>query len=157
MFGESTMRFETTRDLLKTASELHESLARYYQRLSDSSSKERVRMLLDYLSRHEKNLAQVVSRFGTEAAEAVRNAWFSYEFDGEFVKCIPPAQPVDSLSLDEIIDLAITLDDCISDIYQMVALQSGLPEVREAFLNLVNMEREEKKRMVRQAMQLNEM
>lgn len=151
------MRFKTSRDLLELAAELHGGLARYYERLSGDASKEKVRLLLDYLARHEQQLADAVKRYEQEAPDAVRNAWFSQEVDMEFVKCIPPAKPVAEMSVDEVIDLALQLDDCISGLYQMIAMQSELPAVREAFSNLVARERQEKMRMVRQAMQLNEM
>lgn len=151
------MRFETTHDLLTQASELHAGLARYYERLAAESGKEKVKMLLDYLARHERNLSAVVSRFSDEAAAVVRNAWFKQELDSGFIKCIPPARPVDELSLDELVDLAIQLDDCIADLYQLIAVNSELPEVRDAFVNLVALERAEKMRMVRQAMRLDDL
>lgn len=151
------MRFKTSGDLLELASQMHDGLAHYYQRLSDGNGKEKVRMLLDYLSRHEQNLAEAAQRYSKEAPDAIRNAWFSQELDFEFVKCIPPAKPVEQMSVDEVIDLAIQLDDCITDLYQMIAAQSELPAVKEAFSNLVSQERQEKMRMVRQAMQLNDM
>ena len=49
------------------------------------------------------------------------------------------------------------MDDCIIDLYQLIALKSDLPEAREAFRNLVSLERQEKQRMVRQAMQLTDL
>lgn len=151
------MRYETAKDLLGEAASLHEGLARYYQRLSGEAERERVRLLLDYLARHEANMADVLDRFGKETADRVRNAWFKYELDGEFVKCIPPARPVQDMSTSEIVDLAIQLDDCIIDLYQLIAMQSELPEAREAFTNLVALERTEKMRMVRQAMGLEDL
>ncbi len=151
------MRFQTARDLLEQASGLHEGLARYYERLSGEAQKERVKLLLDYLARHEQNMSQVLARYSQETADKVRNAWFSQELGGEFVKCIPPARPVSELDNAGIIDLAIQLDDCIIDLYQLIAMNSELPEAREAFTNLVNLERQEKLRMVRQAMRLDDL
>lgn len=151
------MRFQTARDLLDQAAGLHEGLARYYQRLSGEAQKERVKLLLDYLARHEQNMSEVLARYSRETADKVRNAWFSQELDGEFVKCIPPARPVAELDNDGIIDLAIQLDDCIIDLYQLIAMSSELPEAREAFANLVSLERQEKLRMVRQAMRLDDL
>lgn len=151
------MRFQTARDLLDQASGLHEGLARYYERLSGEAQKERVKLLLDYLARHEQNMSEVLGRYSRETADKVRNAWFSHELDGEFVKCIPPARPVTELDNAGIIDLAIQLDDCIIDLYQLIAMNSELPEAREAFTNLVNLERQEKLRMVRQAMRLDDL
>lgn len=151
------MRYETTRDLLQQASELHAGLSRYYQRLAGESEREKVRLLLDYLARHEARLADVVTRVGTESAEVVRNAWFGFELDSEFIRCIPPARPVVDMSVDEIVALAIQLDDCIADLYQLIAIRSELPEVKEVFASLVTLERAEKMRMVRQAMRLDDL
>lgn len=151
------MRYETAKDLLVEAARLHEGLGRYYSQLSSEAGKERVRMLLDYLVRHETNMAAVLSRYSKETANNVRNAWFTYALDSAFAKCIPPAPPVDQLSIDEIINLAIQLDDHIIDLYQLIALESELPEAREAFTNLVQLERQEKMRMVRQAMGLKDL
>lgn len=151
------MRFKTAKDLLAQAAALHEGLAAYYQRLAGESSREKVKLLLDYLSRHERNLAAELARYNEAASRGVLDAWLNHELDGEFLKCVPPAQPVADLDINALIDLAIQLDDCIIDLYQLVAMQCQLPEAREAFVNLVAQEREEKKRMVRQAMRLNDL
>lgn len=151
------MRFATAKDLIDEARSLHEGLARYYERLAGNAKQERVKLLLDYLARHEANQSAVLARFAADSAKSIRDAWFGFELDGEFLKCIPPARPVDELSFDEVIDLAIALDDCIIDLYQLIALESQLPEAREAFRNLVSLERQEKQKMVRQALQLNDL
>jgi len=151
------MRYATTQDLLDEARNLHEGLARYYDRLAAAADKEKGRMLLEYLARHETNMAGTLAQYSAQTAKHIRDAWFSHELDGEFIKCIPPAKPVGEMDINEIIDMAIQLDDCIISLYQLIAVQSGLPEVREAFTNLMNSERKEKMRMVRQAMSLDQL
>lgn len=151
------MRYETVKDLLDHATGLHRGLADYYHRLADENRREKARMLLEYLSRHEAGLATALERFSDEVAASVRDAWFRYPLEEEFVKCIPPARPVAEMGTDEIVNLAIQLDDCIADLYQVVALRSELPAVREVFNSLVAQERQEKMRMVRQAMRLDDL
>jgi rubrerythrin len=151
------MRFSTTKDLLDHAASLHQGLGAYYQRLAGDSRQEKVQLLLEYLARHEENLAAELARYSKETAARVRDAWFKFELDGEFIKCVPPAMPAADIDVNELINLAIALDDCIIDLYRLVARESELPEARDAFLNLAAQERQEKMRMVRQAMRLNEM
>lgn len=151
------MRFRTVRDLLEQAASLHDGLSRYYQRLAGNAGQEKVKLLLDYLARHEASLSAELARYGAETATAVRNTWLDFELDAEFVKCIPPARPAESMDVGELVNLAIQLDDCIIDLYQLVAMECKLPEAREAFLNLVAQERQQKMLMVRQAMRLDEL
>lgn len=148
------MRYQTTADILQHASELHAALAARYERMEQDSRQERIRMLLDYLARHEKQMAELVARFGKEAAAGIRNAWFKYAPEQEFLACVPMPVNVDQLGIDELVDAAIHLDDCIIDLYQLVAMRSDLPEARAAFQDLVRLERDAKKHLVRQAMGL---
>ena len=148
------MRFETVKDVLDHAQELHEGLAAYYRRLAGDARGERVRLLLDYLARHEANMAQALGRYGDETAAKIRDTWFRNAPDDAVLACIPPAGPVAGMTLDEIVGVAIQLDDCITDLYLAAARNAELPEAREAFRNLVDAERQEKQRMVRQALGL---
>ena len=50
------MAYETVRDILDRVRNFHDQVGEYYHRLYSIADKERVRILLDYLSRHEKHL-----------------------------------------------------------------------------------------------------
>lgn len=151
------MRYETVKEVLDHARELHEGLAGYYRRLGGEAQGEKVRMLLDYLARHETAMAQSLGRYSRETAANIRDAWFRNAPDEDILACIPPARPVERMTLGEIIDLSIQLDDCIIDLYRRAAQAAELPEAREAFRSLLEGERQEKKRMVRQALGLNDL
>ena len=57
------MAFETTKDVLDHARDFHRQLSDHYAQLRDKAERERVKMLLDYLSRHEKHL-DILDNFG---------------------------------------------------------------------------------------------
>ncbi len=72
------MRFEQTKDILEHTQQFYKLIADYYHLMSDQTHKPRIKMLLDYLSRHEKHLEKTLSEYEDSASEQVLNTWFQF-------------------------------------------------------------------------------
>ncbi len=60
------MSFENFKDILDHARAFHRQLSSYYKKLGDKAERERVKMLLDYMSRHEAHLDESLKQYEEE-------------------------------------------------------------------------------------------
>ena len=102
----------------------------------------RVRMLLDYLSRHESHMARVLKRFEQDANPKVLDTWFQYTvpFSAEAEKL----KPHPNLTMEEVIDRATRFDECLVELYKTLAMESDLSSVREVCEQLLLLEKGER-------------
>ena len=54
------MRIETTKDILEHSRKFHKIIAEYYRKLSESSDKERVKLLLNSLEERESKIEETL-------------------------------------------------------------------------------------------------
>lgn len=151
------MSFETTRDLLQGAQQLHQKLSRYYQKVSKKTDKERIKMLLEYLSRHERRLADSVKKYTDGAADNVLQTWYQYAPRKNLDDLLKDIEITPDMPIDEVLRSVIAFDDALIALYQELAQHAGSPTVRDVFTNLLEMEKSEKLRSVRDALMLNDL
>ncbi len=136
------MNFERMRDVLDHARDFHTELSRHFTTLNSVEQQARVRLLLGYLSRHESHMAEVIRQFEENASEKVLETWFQYtanlNADAEKLQVHP------NLALEDVIDRASHFDDCLIDLYQTMAQEADLPDIREVCEKLLQMEEEER-------------
>lgn len=73
------MKTETVKDILQWTAAYHRAIAESLEQCGEESAEPRMRMLLDYLEQHEKQLAQVIDRFESSSALDELNTWcFEY-------------------------------------------------------------------------------
>lgn len=149
--------FEQTRDVLDHARSFHHQVAELYQRLEDRVEKERVQMLLDYLQRHEKHLEQSLADYEDEASKWILDAWFQYTLEEDPSDLLSSVEIREDMSVDDVVRLALRLDDYLIDLYRNMAERADLPEVREVFANLLELEQQDEHQIARNALRLDEM
>ena len=69
------MQIETLKDVLHWTREFHQHLSQCLSHCADKNTDERARMILAYLSDHEKSLTKVVNGFETSGDEHALNTW----------------------------------------------------------------------------------
>lgn len=136
---------------------LHAEIRAVYDRLNETADLERVRLLLDYLSRHERNLKDALARFEKGTRSGILNAWLEYSPALDVDAVVRNSLVHDGMSTDEIVDLAIRFDDTLIDLYREVSAKVNDPKVKELFLNLLALEEHEKIQTLRAAMSLQDM
>jgi rubrerythrin len=149
--------FERTRDVLEHARVFHKQLSELYHQLEGKAERERVRMLLDYLSRHEKHLDESLASYEEEASRMVLDTWFQYTPEADTSQLLAQIKLQPGMSVSDVVRVALRLDDYLVDLYRSMAEHSDIPEVREVFTNLLDMERQEKHQAARNALRLDEM
>lgn len=144
------MRFETTRDVLDYVKQFHRKARNLYSELANQEEQERLKLLLDYLSRHENHLAKSLADYEQDTSEKILNTWFQYVPDQVLLEPINNVHIEPNLSLDEIVDLAMRLDNCLIELYkEMINHSSAISEVKEVFQNLLEMEKQEQYHLAR--------
>ena len=148
------MVYERTRDVLDRAYAFHKELSEHYARLSDKTDKQRLKLTLDYLSRHEQNMASCLEKYEEKALEKVLNTWFKYTPD---LCCEVPLSEVtvdSSMTVDDLIRQAIKFDNLLVNLYKKMAEYSVSVDVKELFSELMKLEQNEEHQMVKNALEL---
>ncbi|MGF1612384.1 MAG: hypothetical protein ACFCVA_00340 [Gammaproteobacteria bacterium] len=149
--------FERTQDVLDHARSFHHQVADLYQRLEDRTEKERVKLLLDYLQRHEKHLEESLSQYEEGASKRVLDTWFQYSLEQDPSDILADIELKKDMSVDDVVRLALRLDDYLIDLCKSMADRADIPELKELFTNLCELEQQEKYRLARNALRLDEM
>ncbi|MGB6045784.1 MAG: hypothetical protein WBF93_21695 [Pirellulales bacterium] len=143
--------FEQAKDILDHAKEFHHRVARYYLQLEDQVAQQRVKMMLNYLSRHEDRLADALQSYEENASRKILNTWVQFVYDDEILKTLGETPVQSEMSVDDVVDLGLRLDDRLINCFKMMVDAAETDDVREVFQNLVDMEEQEKRQLVRNA------
>ncbi|MCH5374304.1 MAG: hypothetical protein JJ992_10020 [Planctomycetes bacterium] len=146
------MSNEQTRDILEHAQHFHRQVSQYYDELSAHTDKERIKMLLDYMSRHERNMARGLAEFEHSAPRDVMNACFKV---GHVIKpCCEVVQDLKitpDMSVDDVIEMGMQFGDCLISVYKDLSETAADERVRSVFQDLLTLEQKEKRQLVRNA------
>lgn len=146
------MKIERTRDILDNARKFHRLIAETYRQQGEKTDQERMQMLLNYLALHEKHLEKTLEEYGALATRKVMEHWFQNSPCDEKFEQLKQLLARDNPTEDHIIDLALEIDGCMIDMYRSLADNVEDQDVRALFQNLASLEENEERRMVRDAM-----
>jgi hypothetical protein len=150
--------FKTTRDVVDWLRRNHRHLSRIYARQRDAAAKERIRMLLDYLSRHEQTLETALADLQQEEPEAVLDTYFQYvPEDLEEVTFFEDGvlQKPD-LTVDDVIRIVVRNDEALTRLYGRLAQTAPTAPVTDMFERLKENLEQERARSVENALRLKD-
>jgi rubrerythrin len=150
------MAFEQVRDILDQARAVHKRMSEEYHLLGDVAERPRVKMLLDYLSRHERHLDEVLGKYEDSVSKKILDCWFNYtpeRISDDFMDC---CDLTPDMSLDEVIHRAARVDECLLKLYSEMVKRAPRDDVRTVFQTLLEMERREELELMRNALELKE-
>jgi len=151
------MHYKTVKDVVDHSRRLHQQISQIYSDMSQQHTQERVKMLLDYLQRHEKHLEEVLCQFEQDKSQKVLDSWFQYAPDQDLTEVLAQINIKDDMSTDEIIAMALKLDDYFIELYENMVENSHSSDAKSVFQNLLEMEKQEKIRTARTALTLQDM
>ncbi|RLA45727.1 MAG: hypothetical protein DRR06_06665 [Gammaproteobacteria bacterium] len=151
------MRFKTVADVLDVVKEFHASLARQFGELEQITTSERAQLMLDYLNRHEQNLARATDQFLNDADPGLLRTWLQYvpEFHPEGM--LEKVRNVDLNDVNSIVAVALKVDDYLISLYGEIVDHTDTEEVKEVFKSLIKLEDNERHTVARSAFRLNDM
>lgn len=151
------MHYQTVKDVVEHSRQLHKDISDLYSKLSENQAQERVAMLLEYLKRHEDHLEDSLSQFGQDKSQSVLESWLQYSPDHDVSDVLASVTISDHMSTDQVVSMALKLDDYFIDLYQEMIDHTSSSSVKAVFQNLLDMEHQEKIKMSKTALQINDM
>ncbi|MFT7410777.1 MAG: hypothetical protein ACI9EX_001377 [Oleispira sp.] len=150
------MSFKTVRDVLQLSQDIHKNAALLYHQLRDQTQRERIDMLLKFLSLHQETLALTLAKVEDDAGEHVLNEWHQTELTSisSILEGCKECHP--DISVEELVGLALKVDDSLISLYRHMASEASTEAARQLFNSLVVLEKNEKMKMARTTLSLND-
>jgi hypothetical protein len=151
------MRFCQVSELIDWIDAFHQALAEQYSVLADEAVKERAALLLNYLSEHQRLLAESMVKYETDAADSLLTTWSDQCPDLDLPESVTELHSaLSGKDTEEIIKHVIEFHDILIDMYKALAERATNSSVKSLFENLAEMERQEAMRTVRDAQRLED-
>lgn len=135
---------------------LHQQLAARFERVETTAAQGRLRMVLDYIARHERHLNQALAAYQGSASRAVLDTWFKNTPGDPIEKCLEKVE-VDAADTNTVLRSVLAMDRCLVDSFRRIAESAVADEVREFFQQLVDMEEREEHRLIRDAIEMEDL
>lgn len=144
------MPFRLVKDILKRATDFHDMLIDFYSGINDSTSKANVKLLVDYMARHEKVLKEHLSQVTVEQEKKMlTEVRVKYEPEFATCRCFENLKINKDSGVDDIIDAGLTLNQCLINLYHHMTEVAPTKEIEMLFSSLEVMEIAEKKKLAR--------
>ena len=143
------MRFEQTKDVLEHARNFHQKISEFYQNRRDRTEQQRLKLVLDYMSHREHELADALGEFAEGSSREILDTWFQFTVDDETLKLCPDALLHDDITVDDVIRAGVAMSQCFIDLFREIATTADSDQVRAVFQNLLESEQREQKKLVR--------
>jgi hypothetical protein len=116
----------------------------------------RVKLLADYMARHEKILERSLAKFEEGASRGVLNTWFKNAPSVATGKCFEGVEIKPDMNIEDVIRIALKLDDCLLELYRSMADAAMAKDVKELFDQLLKAEMREERLTVRSALEMEQ-
>ena len=152
------MQIETLKDVLHWPREFHQHLSQCLSHCADKNTDERARMILAYLSNHEKALTRVVSGFETSGDEHALNTWcMEYVNKHPIVRHAHCDAPFADLDAIQIMEAIMDQHQQVIELYRYLASRADIPSAKELMGSLRSLEEQEMMRMAQSANRFGDM
>lgn len=151
--------YETAREILDCLVDFHFRAARLAEAAMDIEQSERVIMVLNYLYEHHTELQETLANYEDDAEEGVLNTWVPYSLNAEeapeeFVEALEISE---NMEFEEAEKLARILGDYGVSLLDNIVGEIAAPHVAEVFASLLELERNEQRKLTRALNSLRDM
>lgn len=152
------MQVETLQDVLKWTQKFHHYLSDCMKHCTDKNESERSKLLLDYLSKHETHLEQLIASLCESASANALNTWCLEYVDKHPIvtheKC---QEPFSNMTTLDICDAVFEQHNQIIELYRYLYAQAGAPSALELISELIALEEHEAMQMSKGINQLEDL
>lgn len=145
------------REFIEFGKILHGKIKVLYEELNEAAELERVKLLLEYLSRHEAHLEESLARFEKSTQKGILEAWLEYSPALDVNKVLVAHPLPEKPSSDQIFQIALDFDETLVKLYREVSEKVNDSRTKTVFKDLLQMEEREKILVIRAAMSLDDM
>lgn len=148
--------FKQTSEIIDYGRLFHERMKDFYIQLHEKAEKQRVKMLLEYLSQHENHREETLAKYKKEASNKVMDTWFQYIHENIPSDFFENIKVESNMSVDDVVNSALQLNNCLIELYKGLIEETKVEEIRDLFKSLVKRLEQEERDLVRDASRLNE-
>ena len=139
-------QFEQVKDVLEYGKLLHQEIKVLAERMEDVEQSVRLKLLLEYLKRHEDELSRALARFSEQTKQRILDIWLPYPPDPKILEKLRAITIHPNMSVEEVAKIVLTFEDALIELYRESLNEIDDPEVQEMLANLVQLEDAEKRR-----------
>ncbi len=116
---------------------------------ADYHTRKRLKLLLDFISGREKDLAQAISEFTDETSNQVLNTWVQYTTDDPPIQQLLDSELLPDMTTDDLMRTTMQIAEHFISLYREMIDAADTNELREAFQSLRDREQKEKEKVAR--------
>lgn len=124
-------------DVLRHAKEFEHRVAELYAKVSHEATREGVRLLADYMSRHRVRIAEALGKLSQRQIRHVYAVPLRFDPKAACGKGLTQEPPGPDATAAQLLELAMALDECLMRLYREVLAQPVDEEVKEVFESLL--------------------
>lgn len=143
------MRFDQTGEVLAYLEKFHEELAGAYTELGQRIPSARSRMLLDYMSSREAELAEEMRRFIHGSSDPALKEWDPFNIDDSGIRARIKQELNVEADADQLLGLGFEVLAWLEGQFLRMEAKSGTPEQKALFVNLRERTDREKHKLAR--------
>ncbi len=130
----------TVADVLRHAEAFEKMLTDYYHDISERTTREGVRLLSDYMARHQARIAEFLDKLPSPRVRRICSTPLRYEPHAADCRCFEGMELPANATAAQVLDTAITFDECLIKLYRQVVTQDVGEEIKELFEGLIRVE-----------------
>jgi rubrerythrin len=131
------MRATSIAEIIAHAEKFEQDLVEFYQGISDHTNHEGVRMVADYIARHTRHINDMLNDLTEEERQHICSIPLSYKPAIPGKQCFELIELTDDAKADDVLEAAISFDECLLGMYRCVARQDSERDVKEFFEELI--------------------
>lgn len=140
--------FETIRDVVDNAIDVHRQAAATFRRLDQRVSDVRSRMLLEYMRDHHANMEVSVGQVKRSVGDAVLGTYIQYSLDEDPRHLMENLlNDMDSLGIEEIEILAERVDNYQVELFEEALREMDSPKVTAFLRDILELEQLERRKL----------
>ena len=127
-------------DVLEHARGFEQELAAYFRNIADNTTRDGVRLIADYMSRHRLRLEGALRDMSPEQRKRLKRVMLPFDPEVADCHCFEELQLTPDSTAAEVLDAAIRLDSCLVSLFKQALQETVDPVARELFESLVRSE-----------------
>ncbi len=139
-------QFEQVRDVLEYGKLLHQEIKALAEKMENVEQSARLKLLLEYLRRHEDELSRGLERFSEQTRQRILDIWLPYPPDPKILEKLRAVTIHPNMSVEEVAQIVLKFEDALIELYRESLNEIDDPEVQEVLANLIQLEDAERRR-----------
>lgn len=147
---------ESVQHIVDRIRTIHQQLAERVEKLSGQPLRERALLILDYVGRHERNLAEALRQYESTASRAVLDSWFKNTPGRPLEECLDYVR-LDAAEPADLLRSVLEMDRCLVESFRRIAESAASQAVRDFFQKLIELEENSEKQLIRDTIELDDL